>query len=662
MAQLEKPDTVLHGGDVSFTELHAHWCKLQSFMQTWGAQQERLLRSSVGMSSARMSSNTSAGTLSSMSSAQDTAVKYEGGSSQSLRPEQRVSHLGSGAVYMQSSSTTNHLYTAGRALKRAATGAVSHPTATPAHAVVSNEPIQAENACPPMTLGTAHEDPHEPLHHMSDDEDEVSKPAMTGSSNEDADAGSQSRGVSGIERSGAAAAAMIANRPASVRDLVSRQSFDVLCGLVISVNAIVIGMASDYAIKHPLNPTNSDLEYAETSFLIFYVIEIGMRLYVKGCRKYFREADWAWNVFDAVLVVQGILETLYTYLEGEGAFANLSFLRLLRLMKMLKLLRMVRLLRAFRELRLIVSAISGALSAMFWAGMLILSIAYMFGIVFIQACSTYLQTEGSGIDTHTRDAIAKYWSSVSQGILSLYMATMGGEDWAVIAQPLLEVGSGCYGLFIIYIAIFAFVVINIITSLFLESILNNADKDHQLVIEMQLEQKHDYVAALKRLYSEMDSDGNGEITWEEFLANLESPHMHAFASSLDIDITDAKQFFQVLSDRGTRSVDIETFVVGCIKLKGAAKSSDLMELSYNHKEDIKIREKHSKEIHKIQTDSCHFRHAVFNDFQKMFDHLERIYCKIDCMHPTVQAPANALREQTGNPLLSADSKPSSLRL
>merc|ERR1712217_592270 len=59
--------------------------------------------------------------------------------------------------------------------------------------------------------------------------------------------------------------------------------------------------------------------------------------------------------------------------------------------------------------------------------------------------------------------------------------------------------------------------------------------------------------------------------------------MHAFAKSLEIDITDAKQFFLILSGNGRRTVDIETFVVGCIKLKGTAKSMDLMDLMYSHK-------------------------------------------------------------------------------
>merc|ERR1719401_3271473 len=59
--------------------------------------------------------------------------------------------------------------------------------------------------------------------------------------------------------------------------------------------------------------------------------------------------------------------------------------------------------------------------------------------------------------------------------------------------------------------------------------------------------------------------------------------MIAFCSSLDIELLDVDLFFNVLSSNGRRSVDLETFVVGCIKLRGLAKSMDLIELICMHK-------------------------------------------------------------------------------
>jgi len=54
--------------------------------------------------------------------------------------------------------------------------------------------------------------------------------------------------------------------------------------------------------------------------------------------------------------------------------------------------------------------------------------------------------------------------------------------------------------------------------------------------------------------------------------------MIAFASSLELDVTDIAQFYSMLSCRGKYTVDVDTFVNGCIKLKGAARSMDLQGL------------------------------------------------------------------------------------
>merc|ERR1711988_1122513 len=76
------------------------------------------------------------------------------------------------------------------------------------------------------------------------------------------------------------------------------------------------------------------------------------------------------------------------------------------------------------------------------------------------------------------------------------------------------------------------------------------------------------------------------ITFEKFVKGIDDPAVLAFARTLDIEIMDMKQFFMVISANGQRAVDLETFVSGCIKLRGMARSMDLMALAYAHKEAV----------------------------------------------------------------------------
>ena len=70
--------------------------------------------------------------------------------------------------------------------------------------------------------------------------------------------------------------------------------------------------------------------------------------------------------------------------------------------------------------------------------------------------------------------------------------------------------------------------------------------------------------------------------------------MVAFASSLDIEASQLEQFFGILSGGGERVVDLETFVVGCIKLRGVAKSMDLMEVLITQQ---RVSEEQSRFVH-----------------------------------------------------------------
>jgi len=375
-----------------------------------------------------------------------------------------------------------------------------------------------------------------------------------------------------------------------VADFVRGRRFELLCAVVITANGLFIGISSDYAMNHLEQRKISWVVAFEAFFCVFYVIEVVLRMRVQG-RSYFYEPEgdnWRWNLFDVFLVVVSIYDQFDNFGLMASNVANMSFLRIMRLLKMMKLLRMVRLMRMFRELRLILNSVMGSMKSMMWSLLLMSTIAYIFGICFLQACTKALQ-EGN-LSQKSVSAITEYWCSVEKSMLSLYMASTGGQDWAAIAQPLEEVGGVFYFLFLIYIAFFLFVVTNTLTSLFVEMTMASSDQDQQMTIQLQLEKQGEYVARMQQMYDEMDEDEDGLISYEEFIKHIDQPEMVAFTSNLDIDVNEAREFFLVLSNHGNRPVNLETFVEGCIKLKGLAKSMDLMDLVYLHRESSKNQE------------------------------------------------------------------------
>eukprot|EP00929_Paragymnodinium_shiwhaense_P066867 TRINITY_DN33598_c0_g1_i1.p1 TRINITY_DN33598_c0_g1~~TRINITY_DN33598_c0_g1_i1.p1 ORF type:complete len:809 (+),score=155.28 TRINITY_DN33598_c0_g1_i1:113-2539(+) len=366
-------------------------------------------------------------------------------------------------------------------------------------------------------------------------------------------------------------------------DVVCSRCFDLLCSIVITANAVFIAYATNYGMQNLDEKSTFLLDVFEFLFCSFYTLELVVRLIVYS-HYYFYSNEWAWNTFDALLVLVSLQEMLMQFLPIDSTGLNMSFLRILRVMKMVRLFRVVRLMRMFRELRLIWNSIFGCVKAIFWAMVLIISVSFMVGVCIVQASTAFLREFSSTLTPEEVESIKDSWGSVQTATLTLYQSVTGGNNWADIATVLWPVGTPYYVLFLLYILFYTCVICNTITSLFVESTMVNADRDHQVVIQNALENTEEYIEKLRGWFSSVDSDGNGCVTFDEFCDKLQDPEAMAFASTLNIELTDLKQFFAGLSHNGARTVNLETFVVGCIRMRGPAKSMDLLELIFHERE------------------------------------------------------------------------------
>merc|ERR1712224_471428 len=125
-----------------------------------------------------------------------------------------------------------------------------------------------------------------------------------------------------------------------------------------------------------------------------------------------------------------------------------------------------------------------------------------------------------------------------------------------------------------------------------------AEPDHDAFAkEWKIQQKQS-AQEVKRLCYEIDADGSGTISWEEFEVMIHDKRVRAYFSMLDLDVKHAEQFFLMLSDMAeSKDVSIEFFVEGCMMLKGGATSIDLHMVSVQ----LRVVEKHQKEF---------FRHCM----------------------------------------------------
>merc|ERR1719446_877460 len=97
-----------------------------------------------------------------------------------------------------------------------------------------------------------------------------------------------------------------------------------------------------------------------------------------------------------------------------------------------------------------------------------------------------------------------------------------------------------------------------------------SDKD-ECIVE-QLQQEDSAIRQMQMIFEDADVDQSGAISFEEFNEHLADPRIRAHLASLGIDASEAEGLFRLLDMDNSGSITPEEFLIGCMRIKGAAKA------------------------------------------------------------------------------------------
>jgi len=357
---------------------------------------------------------------------------------------------------------------------------------------------------------------------------------------------------------------------------VTGKVFESTASAVILLNSMFIGFTTNWAVQHLEEQTNHFLVAIEISFQVFYVVELALRM---GVWRYafFSGKEFAWNIFDLVLVLSGAFDIFALFLQVDSW--NVTWLRALKLLKAAKVLRIVRAFRFFHELRLILFAIQGSCTALLWAMVLLLAFMYLGCLIFVQAAIEVLEKPAGHDPILILDA-EKYWGSIYKGVCSVWMGISGGNDWIALAEPLQAAGEHYFIFFMFFIAFMNIAVLNILTGIFVEQCVEAAQGDRDNIVFESSRKNDNFSANVLDIFKEMDEDGSGNMSFAEFKRGMENPEMPAYLEAIDIDAKDAAFFFKLLSGSSLHGlVDAQSFLAGCQRLKGSARMMDIQSIT-----------------------------------------------------------------------------------
>mmetsp|Transcript_62119 Transcript_62119/g.110841 ORF Transcript_62119/g.110841 Transcript_62119/m.110841 type:complete len:659 (+) Transcript_62119:84-2060(+) len=374
--------------------------------------------------------------------------------------------------------------------------------------------------------------------------------------------------------------------------IITSRSFEVVSIFWVACSALITGYQVQYLSSRALDnagkgePHDSSVPVgflvAHVIFGIIFTVEITLRWVADGLLGYFRTPEWGWNLFDVFVLVVSIIEIGFELgSQRKSMFVSIALTRLLRVIRFVRIFRVVRVFRFFRELRLMLYAILGSVKSLVWVTKVFLLLFYVFGIGMTSGVYERLERDDLWQDqSQVYVQLRRHFGTMPRSMMSLYMGMSNGRDWGELYDPLEELSWIYQTMFIVYITFSIFAVVNVVTSIFVETALRTSERDREFQIQEELRSKEDYLRSIYKLFKEIDTNDSGTITINEFEEKLEDERALVYLKCLKLDCTEARTLFALLDVDRSGSVEIEEFLLGCEKLKGEARSLDVAVIQY----------------------------------------------------------------------------------
>eukprot|EP00437_Effrenium_voratum_P057756 CAMPEP_0181535366 /NCGR_PEP_ID=MMETSP1110-20121109/74218_1 /TAXON_ID=174948 /ORGANISM="Symbiodinium sp., Strain CCMP421" /LENGTH=519 /DNA_ID=CAMNT_0023666743 /DNA_START=34 /DNA_END=1590 /DNA_ORIENTATION=+ len=188
-------------------------------------------------------------------------------------------------------------------------------------------------------------------------------------------------------------------------------------------------------------------------------------------------------------------------------------------------------------------------------------------------------TEGVWPTCHEEEHVellCRKFGTLTKSMLTLYQILYNGVLWGELWDVMQGWTWFFLASYLLYVS-FSMIILGNMMASFLFSLQKKVSrKEKENLIQSEIESKEEFLQQMNSVFQEFDQNGNGAISWTEFQIALEDQRMHAFLSSLELDISDAVGLFSVLDSDGTGAIEHSEFLLGCLRLRGGAKAVDMV--------------------------------------------------------------------------------------
>jgi hypothetical protein len=386
------------------------------------------------------------------------------------------------------------------------------------------------------------------------------------------------------------------------------------CAFLIVVQAAVTGIEVELNVKQRMDQrlllegqeelhVFTKFTIVEVCFLLWMFVELFVNAY--GATRGFKEQlcvlprkSWSWNYFDVTIIVLSLVQL------STGHGSALAGLRILRLARLGKLMRNLRHFKILRSIHNVIISLKASLSVLVSSFLVMSLFIYVVALLILQGI-VLVSDEGALGPAKRSTSDLSYWAdgdtgtpmeqlfrlygSVPRTMLTLFMPVSGGMEWADASRPVVQLNSYFMFIWIAYVAFMFIGLLNVLVGIFVDGAMNSVRCDSDQMARDEVETLNATVARIERVFRASDSDCSGCLDRQEFETLLSSPQLVTQLQMIGVDTSQALTIFRLCDGDCSGTVSYEEFIGGCLRLRGSAKSADMMTLLYQS-------EKHHRQL------------------------------------------------------------------
>lgn len=254
-----------------------------------------------------------------------------------------------------------------------------------------------------------------------------------------------------------------------------------------------------------------------------------------------------WNRMDCFLVCMSVLDNWIVAPASSGDGSAMSQLSVLRVIRILRIARMARLLKVFKELFIILIGILDSLRTMFWVSLLLLLTLYVCSILCVDIMGRGPDKDGNliyeGYDDNP-DAIeaAKsvanwnnyvYFGTMMRSMYTLFNIVILAE-FPEIGRPMIEKQPGMIVFFVFFIVFTTFGVLNVIIGVIVDNTMEAAKSMEKDYAEREKKQKLTLLTRIRDMVFALDKDDSGSISVEEIEEGWQEPQLRELLADINL--------------------------------------------------------------------------------------------------------------------------------